>query len=124
MLHPKLKLIHCPDVDNLEKFNPDDPENFSLLLYLFITAEGYDGDESFDVLLCTPKWLMDRYNQDDIIVGAHHLIVFEYNYSNLVRRINKYLMHCSGNTWREVAEKVGRLGKWEFEDYIDNTGDQ
>jgi hypothetical protein len=22
-----------------------------------------------------------------------------------------------GNSWREVAEKVGRLGYWEFEDY-------
>ena len=118
-MQPKLKLIHSPDIDNLEKFNPDDPEKFSLLLQLFIIVEDNDSGESFDVTVCTPKWLTEHYNQDDIIVGAHHLIVFEYNYPNIVRRINKYLMHCSGNTWREVAEKVGRLGKWEFEDYID-----
>lgn len=33
--------------------------------------------------------------------------------SFLTRRIES----ASGDTWQEVAEKVARLGRWEFEDY-------
>jgi hypothetical protein len=33
--------------------------------------------------------------------------------SFLTRRVE----NLTGETWREVAEKVARLGLWEFEDY-------
>jgi len=36
-----------------------------------------------------------------------------------VSAINKFLKSCSGEDWNAVARKVSRLGKWEFEDYVE-----
>lgn len=80
---------------------------------------GGPGSESFDILVCTPKWLAQVCEKDGFVVGRHHLIVSNYNYSLLSSTIKELVEHHSGDTWREVAEKVGRIGYWEFEDYRD-----
>ena len=64
-----------------------------------------------------PKWLRENYGASDILLGLHKLILFEYDYVRLRSFIEKYLMHCSGETWDEVAQKVRLLGYWEFEGY-------
>jgi hypothetical protein len=45
------------------------------------------------------------------------LIVFEYNYKRIFNRIKSYIEKCTGDNWNRIAEQVGRLGNWEFEDY-------
>ena len=55
----ELKRIHSPDAD-LDVYYPEDPENFSLFLQLMIGPEGEDSEESFDILICTPKWILDN----------------------------------------------------------------
>jgi hypothetical protein len=35
-----------------------------------------------------------------------------------MQTINQYCESCAGETWDEIAGKVGRLGRWEFEDYV------
>jgi hypothetical protein len=44
--------------------------------------------------------------------------VKEYDFPALKSFVEGYCLNCSGETWQEVAEKLGRLGKWEFEDYV------
>ena len=56
---------------------------------------------------------------NEVVIGRHHLIVREYNYQKIADSIQDFLRECTGESWIEVAEKVSRLGKWEFEDYID-----
>jgi len=41
----------------------------------------------------------------------------EYNYKRMLQAIYTFCNRCEGSTWTEVAEKLGRLGYWEFEDY-------
>ncbi|MHB8793345.1 MAG: Imm8 family immunity protein [Thermoleophilia bacterium] len=50
-------------------------------------------------------------------MGRHYLIMLNYNLERLKNFIVSYVESCTGDTWQEVAEKLGRLGKWEFEDY-------
>jgi len=38
------------------------------------------GEESFDVEVCTPKFLLNRYGREEVIIGRHFLIVFEYDW--------------------------------------------
>lgn len=122
MIYPKLKHVLSPDVDDLSSYYPEDPDSFGFPLQLIIGPKDEAGEESFDVMVCTPTWISRNFAKDEIIMGRHYLILFEYHYERLINRINKYLQQCSGETWQEVANKVGRLGLWEFEDYQEFKG--
>jgi len=118
-MNAELKRFHSPDIYDLENYRPENPENFGFLLQVMVGPEGKDGEESFDIEVCTPKWLEETYEVEDVVIGRHHIIIREYNFERLVRSIKDFLKQCSGESWNEVTEKVSRLGRWEFEDYIE-----
>lgn len=116
-MRPELKRLHSPDIYDLVNYQPDDPGVFGFLLQVMVGIEGVDGEESFDVEICTPRWLEKKYGVDDIVLGKHHLIVRAYSYSKIEFFIRSFLKGCEGDSRENVAEKVSSLGKWEFEGY-------
>ena len=114
-MQPVLKRLHSPDIDNLESYSPDQPDNFSFLLQAMVGSSDGEGEESFDLVVCTPQWMIERYKSDDVLLGLHKIIVLEYDYRRLRGFIEKFLMRCSGKNWDEVASKVSLLGHWEFD---------
>lgn len=119
-MQPVLKSLHSTDIADVETYLPDEEDNFGFTLRAMIGLMNEEGEESFDIVVCTPKWLMGRYGPSDVLLGLHKLIVFKYDYLRLRQFIDKYLMRCSGNTWKEVADKVSLLGQWEFEGFQRN----
>ncbi len=69
--------------------------------------------------VCSPEWLAGRCADEGFVDGRHTVITTLDGYSEeglrsfLTRRVE----NVSGSTWHDVAEKVARLGLWEFEDY-------
>jgi hypothetical protein len=116
-MRAKLKQIHSPDVPDLRKYQPDDPNNFSFLLELSVGPRDDETEDIFAVVVCTPEWLRERSERTDITIGRHHLIVFEYDHDRLIDFLERYISECSGETWLEIAQKLNRLAKWEFEDF-------
>lgn len=114
---PELKRIHSPDIDDLVNYIPETPECFSILIQIMVGPRGEDWEESFDIDVCTPRWIDKNQDKDEVLIARHYLIVIEFNYENIVEAIKKYLMSCSGKNWEEVAVKVGGLGHWEFEGF-------
>lgn len=114
---PVLKRLHSPDVFDLEAFAPADPACFSFLLQAMFGPEGGEGEESFDVLVCTPGWIAREVERRRILDGRHHLIVSAFDIQQVRSFLVAYANACVGKTWQEVATKLARLGKWEFEDY-------
>lgn len=112
-----IKRLHSPDIYNLSDFVPEKADSFYILLQLIVSPLNIDGEESFDVILCTPKWLIENHQKSDIIIGRHHLIVFEYNYNRIYDKLKRIVENIEGHTWNDIAEQLSRLGKWEFEDY-------
>jgi hypothetical protein len=80
-----------------------------------------EGEESFDIIVCTPKWIMEKYGSSEVLLGLHKLIVFRYDYPRLHRFIEKYLTRCSGDAWEEIAQKLSLLGQWELEGHRSNS---
>jgi hypothetical protein len=114
----KLKNIYSTDIDvQLSDYRPAYQDNFGFLARLIIGEEKMGGEESFDVLICTPQWLISNHNTTDIIIGRHHLIVFEYNYERIYSKLKSLIEGIELSTWNEIGLIVGRIGKWEFEDY-------
>jgi len=117
-MRAKLRRLHSPDIHDLETYAPDEPDGFGFLLQILIGPEDGPGEESFDLEVCTPKWLMRTYGPSAIIPGMHRLIVFEYNYERLYGFIDKQVGGVSGETWRDVARQLALLGHWEFDNYV------
>src|SRR6187402_1459149 len=116
MITAELKRLHSPDVRDLMTFSPDDPTNFSFLLQIMAAPVGVNGEESFDVIVCTPRWLEAHVRGSRPLIGRHHLIVERYDYQELQEFISASCSECRGASWQEAAAKLGRLGHWEFED--------
>jgi hypothetical protein len=51
------------------------------------------------------------------LVGLHHVVVTALDYDALFKLVQAFCSRCEGATWREVGAKVGRLGRWEFDEY-------
>jgi len=83
-MEAKLKRLHSPDIYNLEDYQPDAQDDFGFILQAMIGPAGEEGEESFDIEVCTPRWIEKRHRVDEVVVGLHYLIVREYNYPRIV----------------------------------------
>jgi len=117
MITAQVKGIYTTDMDRLELHPPADPENACLWVRAMVGPRGGPGEESFDIGVCTPKWLADRCQQEGFVVGRHYLVVSRYDAVYVQKLITKLIEKCAGDSWTEVGQKVGRIGHWEFEDY-------
>lgn len=109
-----LKSIHSPDADLLS-YSPDDRSDFCIFVQVMVGCEGEDGAESFNVTVCSPKWLVK--NCTSTMIRRGYLLMNEYNYQALWGSISSYCDSCIADDWTGLAVKLSHLGKWEFEDY-------
>lgn len=113
-----LKEFYCLDINvPLTEYSPDSSDNFGFWGRLIVGEEKMGGEESFDIMVCTPQWLISNHKVSDIIIGRHYLIVFEYNYERIYSKLKSIVEGIEANSWEEIGLIIGRLGKWEFEDY-------
>jgi hypothetical protein len=119
-MRAELKRLHSPDAADLRSFEPSHPQRFSLFVQAMVGPAGEDSYESFDFTVASPDWIRMKVEADGPIVGFHHVIVAKYDYAELVDLVTAFCASCEGNTWQEVAAKVGRLGRWEFDDYAEH----
>lgn len=113
-----LKNVYSPDIDvPLSDFFPASPDNFGFLARLIVGDGNMSGEETFDVMVCTPQWLSANHKVSDIVIGRHYIIVFEYNYLRIFSKIKSIVEGTQADSWEEIGLIIGRLGKWEFEDY-------
>lgn len=116
-IEPMLKRFHSPDIPDLESFSPADPTSFSFLLQAMFGPRESEGEESFDIVVCTPRWLAREVERKGMVEGRHHLVVSKFDLPQIRSFLALYAKTCAGKTWQEAAMKLSRLGKWEFEDY-------
>jgi hypothetical protein len=116
MITPELKYIHSPDILDLEDHVILRGEPFYVLIQAMFGMENEMGQESFDFMLCNPKWLAEetKYN---VKSGRHLIIAEKFNLGELRRFLEKLAKACAGKNWDEVGNRLGRFGHWEFEDY-------
>lgn len=114
----EIKAIYSVDiVEPLNEYRPKKADNFGFNLRLIISPKGEEGEESFDIMVCTPEWLKENHKEDEIIFGRHHLIVFKYDYQAIYKKLLEYVNNIDVNSWDEIGTQIGRIGHWEFEDY-------
>jgi hypothetical protein len=98
-------------------FVPEQVDYFALTLRAMFGPVGEDASESFQIQVCTPKWLHARCDGGEIVIGRHTLIVGEFSFIQIHDYLRALGRRCSGSNWAEIAQKLSRYGLWEFEDY-------
>ena len=117
-MQAELKSIISPGISDFKKYLPNDNKNFSLLLEFVVGEKGKEGGDIFTIEVCTPHWILENYKLGDLVFGRGKLIVLDYDEKGIFEAIRNYCNLCNGKTWDEIANKISRIGLWEFEDYI------
>jgi hypothetical protein len=114
-----IKFVENADTPSLSvsAYFPEDPSDFRCTIGLTIGPATGDGGEQFYLTVCSLKWLAKACEKSGFLWGRHHLIVPEYNLKTIMSVVTKFVDRCSGESWKEVAEKLSRFTSWEFEDY-------
>jgi hypothetical protein len=113
LIRAELRDIYSPDVPDLAAppFALDAP--FCVPLQIDFGAQGEDGQDQFDMLVCNPSWLAERANHG-ILSGLHYLIVPRFNIDEIRQFLGNLAEQCVGSTWEEVARRLGKFAHWEF----------
>ena len=111
-----LKGAYGLDVDILQ-YLPDDPENDGVWVRLMVGPDGSPGEESFDLLVCTPKWLQQKVESDGPQIGLHHLIVYPFDLTRAVDYLRKRIESLQVADWDEAGSMLSKIGCWEFDGY-------
>lgn len=117
MISAHVRRISTSEGDDLELYVPQDPQKFCVLVRAMVGPRGGVGEESFDINVCTPQWLEEQIDGEGFVFGTHRLFVKTYDTLQIKKLITKFIERYSGDSWREVAEKIGPFARWEFEDY-------
>ncbi len=120
-IQAELHYLHSPDVPDLDMatYAPEDSTYFLILVQAMIGSRGEPGEDSFDFIVCTPRWLETTLSQDEFVFGRHYLIVPRYDYYLIWQAIEDLCNRTDGPDWTTIGNKLGRYGQWEFEDYRD-----
>jgi len=87
-----------------------------LLVQMMVGPAGQAGEESFEVLVCTPRWLDRRVREDGPLIGRHHLVIERWDAARIQLCLTAAVESEEAPTWPDLATRVGWIGKWEFED--------
>jgi hypothetical protein len=115
MISAQVKHIYTWQMDDLGQHVPADPTNFCTLVRTMVGPRGQEGEESFDINACTPQWLMEPVERQGFVLGIHHLFVKGYDPIEIRALFVKVMERYTGNSWRDVADKLSRVAQWEFE---------
>lgn len=75
------------------------------------------GEETFQVTICTLEGVADLVRRDGVVIGRHLIIVASLDTARVEDVVRDRVRRIDGETWPELAAKIGRIGLWEFEDY-------
>jgi Immunity protein 8 len=92
-------------------------DSFCISLRALVGPSGEPGEESFDFDVCSPAWLEAQLESRAIIGGRFLLIARNYDPPKIENDVRRRVAQATGKDWQEVAAKIARWSRWEFEDY-------
>ncbi len=109
MSKPVIIDIYCDDIDYIDEWCPDDPNEVSFLLTVLLGPDS-DGGDYFYVDVCTP--LMARRLQD-----KRSLLIVPYYEScqSVLEALDAVLEECRGYDWFDMSQKLAKKFVWEYE---------
>ena len=130
----EIKHIYGPDVPaGLKEWVPPNLSDFGLRLQVFIGTTDDDTSDSFDVVVCTPNWLTEKWAEgwfadarltDRVLSGHGVLLMKEWSYEELRAALEQLVGRIDATTWGNVANRIGRHLDWEYAYRYDEYQDE
>lgn len=102
------------EMEPIASYKPLDSTCFTLAVRLVVGEYNKPGRDTFDLEVCTPSWLVEECRITYAQVGRHRLLVDHFDPARITTFLRSYCNECAGDDW---SEKIGRIARWEFEDY-------
>lgn len=117
-MNASIRSVYSSDLD-VETYLPADPLDDGQWIRLLIGLKDGPGEESFDVLVCTPRWLAREIERDGMQLVRHALVMDRFDLRRAIERLHHEVGVASGSTWQQVLLSLVQIGRWEFADYHD-----
>lgn len=106
-----------------EDYAPDDPMDDEAMIRLMVGPVGRLGEEPVTVTVSTPTRL-DRTltSWGCPVFGRHRVIVEPMSVGPVIRYLTARVEALRADTWDELGAGLSRIGRWELEDYRDQSG--
>ena len=108
---------HSSDIYELESYKPEQEDFFGFSLQMEIGSSEVGGEEIFELLVCTPRWIEEKLLYEDVVFGEHLLIVRRYAFDQIHQKLSAYVSQIEEDSWVQVALKIDRIAHWEYRDY-------
>lgn len=118
MIEAEFKAIDWLEPYPIEEYRPDPSKPFSVELTVLIGPKSLPGEEIFLVDVCNPLFLAEELNHGGPRLVATTIVVREFSVPIVEQIVRDYCKNCRGETWKEVALLLMRLGRWEFEGMV------
>jgi hypothetical protein len=112
-----LRGFYSSEVGDLQAWRPEDADCFELQVTAFVGPNDQVGEEMFDFRVCTATWLERNPPPKGFEFPRSTVLLTRWDYQTLERALTDLCLHTTGGDWSEVATKLSRYGRWEFEDY-------
>lgn len=114
-----LKKIYSYDViEKLSEYIPDNPSYFCLDVILEIGLQNSESSDLFYLTICSIDWFSQQVNEQSSYFTQYHLVVKDFDFEKIENEIKSKLIRISGKDWNELANKISRFARWEYEDYM------
>lgn len=127
----ELKLMYSPDCpEGIQHYAPDDPQGFCISIQAFIGTTDDDTSDSFDVLVCTPRWLDKNLKDPRLRAGqprdwtwlppridfGRSLVLMErWDYPLLHDSLIRLCASFEAPDWGSLASRIDKYLPWEYD---------
>jgi hypothetical protein len=116
-MRAEIRYFEWPD---LERATAGPPPEVTLLIFA-AGPLGSAGEETFQAKVCTPRGLVTLLERDGIVFGRHYIFATSIDPKRVEAAVEARLRRLDGDSWSDLAEKIGRIGYWDFEEYREAT---
>src|SRR5690348_16260643 len=100
----------------VEAGQPEDLLNADVLVQVLAGPADEPGEEQFQVQVVTPAALQGLLSNGTFLIGRHMLITERFDWAATTAFLRARFEEPESATCPELADMLGRLGLWEFED--------
>ena len=106
-----------------EDYAPDDPMDDEAMIRLMVGPVGRLAEEPVTVTVSTPTRLGRTLTSWGCpVFGRHRVIVEPMSVGPVIRYLTARVEALRADTWDELGAGLSRIGRWELEDYRDQSG--